>query len=94
MSKFPAITKDIPVPLSLGLHLALLAAVFYAGQQLQKLTETVKKQWSYEMESSTWDKFHSINRIAYPELQIPDVHQIRENHSAAVVQIPFRIAEN
>lgn len=94
MSKFPAITKDIPVPISLGMHLALLGSVLYAGMQLQELKAVAEKQWSIDMEGSAWDKFHAINRIDYPDLEIPDVYAIRKNHVAANVQIPFRIAEN
>lgn len=93
MSKFPAITKDIPIPLSLGLHIALLGAVLYAGMQLQGLKTIVERQWSYDMESAAWDKFSAINSQRYPDLQIPDIHLIRRNH-AGVIQVPFKFAEN
>lgn len=93
MSKFPAITKEIPIPLSLGLHIALLGAVLYAGMQLEGLKNVVERQWTYDMESAAWDKFSAINSKTYPNLEVPDVHVIRRNH-AGIIQAPFKFAKN
>lgn len=87
MSKFPAITKDIPVPLSLGLHVALLSAVLYAGMQLQKLSGIAEKQWSVNMEEAGWDKFQAMNSDKYPGMKIPDVQSIRKSHAGIVGQV-------
>jgi hypothetical protein len=93
MTKIPSLSKDSPISLSLGLQLALIGSVLYAGMQLQKLTNVVERQWSYDMESAAWDKFSVINSKEYPNLQIPDVHTIRRNH-AGMIEIPFRVVSN
>lgn len=92
MSKLIAITKDLHVPLSLGLLLSLLGAVLYAGMQLQGLKHSLEHQWTYDMESAAWEKFGALNYRKYPDIEIPDIHSIRRNH-AGIQQIPLRIAE-
>jgi hypothetical protein len=93
MTKIPSLSKDSPISLSLGMHLALIGSVLYAGMQLQGLKNVVERQWSYDMESAAWDKFSAINSKTYPNLEIPDIHAIRRNH-AGIIQVPFKLAEN
>jgi hypothetical protein len=93
-AKLKAITRDSPVLLSLGLHLSMLAAVFYAGTQLQKLTAIVEKQWTVQMEETSWNRFEALNLRTYPDLRTPDAAEIKRNHAGTAVIIPYRIAEN
>ncbi len=81
MSRFIAITKDLQIPINLGLLLLMIGGVFALAMRVaaweRKLDEAVTNRWTYSMEKEAW---HELGR-ANPDLKIPNITAIKSDNS-------------
>ena len=79
-----AIRKETKFSISIGLAIIMAGGIWALAIRVQSwehrlnlFEEKINDQWTYQMERELWNSFSAMNK----DLKIPDVRQIRAEHT-------------